>query len=104
VRADGLERVEKRITGRFSFRTAFCSHSSPELAVERVDATGAGDAFAGGLAAAPAERQPLPDAARLASRVAALATTALGAQTALPHRRELHAFLRGQRASTHTER
>jgi ribokinase len=65
----------------------------PELAVERVDATGAGDAFAGGLAVALAERQRLLDAARFASGVAALATTALGAQTALPQRRELDAFL-----------
>ena len=45
------------------------------------------------LAVALAERQPLSDAARLASGTAALATTALGAQTALPQRRELHAFV-----------
>jgi ribokinase len=65
----------------------------PELTVDRVDATGAGDAFAGGLAVSLAERQSLPDAARLASGAAALATTALGAQTALPQRHELHAFV-----------
>ena len=35
----------------------------------------------------------LPDAARFASGVAALATTALGAQTALPLRRDLQTFL-----------
>jgi sugar/nucleoside kinase (ribokinase family) len=65
----------------------------PELPAKRIDATGAGDAFAGGLAVALAEHLTLPDAARFASGVAALKTTALGAQTALPHRRELHAYL-----------
>jgi ribokinase len=65
----------------------------PELPVTRVDATGAGDAFAAGLAVALAEEQPLPEAARFASGVAALATTALGAQTALPNRVELQTFL-----------
>jgi ribokinase len=76
----------------------------PELPVERVDATGAGDAFAGGLAAALAEGVRLTDAARFASGVAALATTALGAQTALPQRRELHAFLDKAASARHTER
>jgi ribokinase len=65
----------------------------PELAVGRVDATGAGDAFAGGLAVAIAEGRVLTEAAKFASGVAALATTALGAQTALPRRHELQAFL-----------
>jgi len=65
----------------------------PELHADRVDATGAGDAFAGGLAVALSEGQSLPDAARFASGVAALATTALGAQTALPRREALQAFL-----------
>jgi ribokinase len=65
----------------------------PELPVERVDATGAGDAFAGGLAVAIAEGRVLTEAAKFASGVAALATTALGAQTALPRRHELQAFL-----------
>jgi ribokinase len=65
----------------------------PELPAARVDATGAGDAFAAGLAVALAEGLELPNAARFASGVAALATTALGAQTGLPRRHELHAFL-----------
>lgn len=65
----------------------------PELDVERVDETGAGDAFSAGLAVALAEGQDLPDATRFASGAAALATTALGAQTALPRRGELQSFL-----------
>lgn len=65
----------------------------PELPVERVDATGAGDAFAAALAVALAEGQPLAVAGRFASGAAALATTALGAQAGLPRRRELDAYL-----------
>ena len=66
---------------------------APELPVSRVDSTGAGDAFTAGLAVALAERMPWPDAIRLASGAAALETTALGAQTGLPRRQALHAFL-----------
>jgi ribokinase len=65
----------------------------PELPVERVDATGAGDAFSAALAVALAEGQPLAAAGRFASGAAALATTALGAQAGLPRRRELDAYL-----------
>jgi ribokinase len=65
----------------------------PEMPASRVDSTGAGDAFAAGLAVGLVERLPLPNAARFASGVAALKTTALGAQTALPHRRELQTYL-----------
>jgi ribokinase len=39
----------------------------PELPAERVDTTGAGDAFAAGLAVALAEGPSLPQAARFAS-------------------------------------
>src|SRR4029079_19150716 len=42
--------------------------------VKAVDATGAGDAFAGGFAVGLAEGLPLRDIARLASATAALAT------------------------------
>jgi ribokinase len=73
----------------------------PELEVTRVDTTGAGDAFAAGLAVALAEGQRLPDAVRFGSGVAALATTALGAQTALPRRQKLLTYL-NQATSTHS--
>ena len=43
-----------------------------DVAVERIDATGARDAFAAGLAVAIAERRALPEAARFARGVAAL--------------------------------
>lgn len=65
----------------------------PRLPVQSVDATGAGDALAATLAALLAEGRPLPEAARLANAAAALATTALGAQTALPRREQIEALL-----------
>lgn len=54
------------------------------FAVDVVDTTGAGDAFCGALAAAYAQRRPLPEALRRGCAAGALATTRLGAQTALP--------------------
>jgi ribokinase len=53
---------------------------------EVVDTTGAGDAFAGALAAELACGSELIDAARVAVRAATLSTTARGARTAMPTR------------------
>jgi ribokinase len=58
----------------------------PRFEVRRVDATGAGDAFASALAVCLAEGKPLEEAGPFASAAAALATTVLGAQAALPRR------------------
>jgi ribokinase len=58
----------------------------PRFPVKSVDATGAGDAFAAGLAVMLAEGRPLNEAGPFASAAAALATTAVGAQSALPRR------------------
>ena len=58
----------------------------PRFSVERLDATGAGDAFASALAVRLAEGTPLEAAGRFASAAAALATTVLGAQASLPRR------------------
>jgi ribokinase len=66
----------------------------PRFEVERVDATGAGDAFASALAVRLAEGAPLPEAGRFASAAAALATTVLGAQASLPRRNAVLALLR----------
>ena len=65
----------------------------PRLPVKSVDATGAGDAFAGALAAALAEGRPLPEAAARGNAAAALATTRFGAQAGLPSREELERLL-----------
>ena len=67
--------------------------------VEAVDTVGAGDTFAGALAVASAERMPLVKAVRFANAAAALATTKLGAQTSMPSRKEVEAFLRGNASS-----
>ena len=59
-------------------------HLVPALAVEPVDTTGAGDAFAGVLAAGLDLGRTLPEALRRASVAAGLACTRLGAQTSQP--------------------
>lgn len=58
--------------------------SLPKIKVKTVDATGAGDAFGGGLAVAVGKRQPWSVAGPFASAAAALATTKFGAQPAMP--------------------
>lgn len=58
----------------------------PRFEVKRLDATGAGDAFASALAVCLAEGRPLEEAGPFASAAAALATTVLGAQASLPRR------------------
>ena len=58
----------------------------PRFEVKRIDATGAGDAFASAFAVCLAEGKPLEEAGPFASAAAALATTVLGAQASLPRR------------------
>jgi ribokinase len=65
----------------------------PQLSVETVDATGAGDAFAAALAVGVAEGHSLQEAGPAANAAAALATTALGAQAGLPQRGAVLALL-----------
>lgn len=66
----------------------------PRFTVVRVDATGAGDAFASALAVCLAEGKELEEAGHFASACAALATTVLGAQASLPRREAVRALLR----------
>lgn len=61
----------------------------PAVPVVAVDPTGAGDAFAAGLAVFRAEGLALREAARRASVVAALTVTRLGTQVAFPTRAEV---------------
>ena len=61
--------------------------------VKAVDTTAAGDAFMGALACGLAEKKPTREALMQANAAGALATTKLGAQPSLPHRRELERFL-----------
>ncbi len=61
--------------------------------VKPVDTTAAGDAFMGALSCGLAGGRPIQEALRQASAAGALATTKLGAQSSLPHRREVEKFL-----------
>jgi ribokinase len=65
----------------------------PAIAVKQVDATAAGDAFCGTLAAALAEGTAMPQALRLAGAAGALAATRMGAVPSLPTADEVHALL-----------
>ena len=71
----------------------------PRFDVARLDATGAGDAFASALAVALTEGRSLSEAGPFASAAAALATTVLGAQASLPRRGAVLALLEAQRHS-----
>ncbi|GJM42217.1 MAG: ribokinase [Ardenticatenaceae bacterium] len=59
------------------------------FAVETIDTVAAGDAFNGGLAVALAEERPLAEAIRWGAAAGALATTKVGASSAMPSRAEL---------------
>ena len=65
----------------------------PGYEVESVDSVAAGDAFAGGFAAALSEGKSLPVAIKRGCASGALATTKIGAQAAMPFRKEVdHLF------------
>lgn len=64
------------------------------MAVESVDATAAGDTFAGALLAEIAAGRSLHDAAVYANAAAALSTQRRGAVTSIPYREEVERFRR----------
>lgn len=63
------------------------------IKVDEVDPTGAGDCFAGGLAAAYLQGETWVKAARFAAVVGALSTTRLGPAEACPSRSEVEAYI-----------
>jgi ribokinase len=65
----------------------------PAFEVTPVDTTAAGDAFVGALAAGYQFFHNLQELARFASAVGALAVTEKGAQSSLPARKQVEAFL-----------
>src|SRR5574337_274633 len=69
----------------------------PAIRVAPVDTTAAGDAFAAGMAVALAEQASLPAAVQVATAVAGLKVTRMGAQPSMPTRVELREFTRQQR-------
>lgn len=68
-------------------------HWMPRIKVDAVDATGAGDAFAGALATYLARGRSLVESAAFANAAAALETTKLGAQAGLPREEEIQALV-----------
>jgi len=74
-------------------------HWLPRIPLEAVDATGAGDAFVGTLAAQLALGRDLIAASTFANAASALATTKLGAQASLPTREEVEALLKRHKAA-----
>lgn len=66
---------------------------APGLAVEAVDTVGAGDTFNGALALRLAEGAEPYEAARFACAAAAIAVGSAGAQTGMPSRAAVEAFL-----------
>jgi ribokinase len=77
---------------------AFCATPTerffvPAFAVDAIDTVAAGDAFAGGLTAALVAGHSMREAVLWGTATGALATTKSGAQTAMPDRETLEAFL-----------
>jgi ribokinase len=66
------------------------------FAVKPIDSTAAGDTWNGAFAVALAEQKSRSDAARFANAAAAISVTRAGAQSAIPQRREVDAFLASQ--------
>ncbi len=73
--------------------TGFRKQTVPSYSVNSIDATGAGDAFNGGLAVALARGDQLAEAVKFANAVAALSTTKTGAQPSMPTAKDVEAFL-----------
>jgi ribokinase len=67
--------------------------AQPSFRVDVVDTTGAGDAFCGAFAAAYAQGRQLAEALRRGCAAGAVATTQLGAQSALPTTTDLDRLL-----------
>jgi ribokinase len=70
------------------------SYTVPAFRVRSVDSTAAGDAFNAGLAVALARGDPLADAVRYGSAVAAVSVTRRGAQPSMPTASEVRQLLR----------
>lgn len=69
----------------------------PAPKVQVIDTTAGGDCFAGAFTVAYTEQQSLQDALRFAVYASALKVTKFGAQSGLPTRKEVEAFMTGQR-------
>jgi len=96
--AQGVRAVVIKLGARGAFvhdggRTAVV----PGIRVDAIDATAAGDAFAGALAVGLAKEKDLIDAVHFANAAGALSVTRRGAQPSMPLRAEVDAFARAHR-------
>ena len=64
-------------------------HQIPGHKVKAVDATAAGDTFCGALCVALSEGKSITEAVEFANQCAAITVTRMGAQSSVPHRREV---------------
>ncbi len=71
----------------------------PGYTVNTVDPTAAGDSFNAGFALALSEGKHVADSVRFANAVAALSTTKLGAQGAMPDRKTVETFMKAMQKS-----
>jgi len=93
-----LKRGPRGVILKLGEKGAFLADGSggqhfPGFEVTAVDATAAGDAFAGALGVALAEGRPIAEAIPFANAAAALSVTRLGAQASMPSRPEVDALL-----------
>ena len=65
----------------------------PGYRVDAKDTTAAGDTFNGALLTSLQEGRPIDEAIRFAHAAAAISVTRMGAQSSIPHRREVERFL-----------
>jgi ribokinase len=70
---------------------------TPPFQIKAVDATAAGDSFAGALAVAIGEKMNMREAIRFASAAGALAASRAGAQTSIGRRAEVKEFIRAHK-------
>lgn len=94
------DRGAKTVVIKLGAQGAFCLTADdrwfvPAFEVAAIDSVAAGDAFAGGMAAALVAGHSLRTALVWGSAAGALATTQIGAQTAMADRTTFEAFLQG---------
>ncbi|EKQ70768.1 ribokinase [Leptolyngbyaceae cyanobacterium JSC-12] len=95
------QRGAKTVIIKLGAQGVFCASPEatlfqPAFSVHAIDTVAAGDAFAGGFAAALVEGRPLKQALTWGCAAGALATTKVGAQSAMSDRRTFLFFLEAQ--------
>jgi len=74
------------------FKNQFLKLKIDAPVVKAVDTTAAGDTFSGALAVAITELMDWEQAIQFAVQAASISVTRMGAQSSVPHRKEIHAY------------